>query len=89
MRRCCSKQREGEAAIVPIESFKAGLSRPTCELQQFYTANRARYMIPEQRVLRIARIGPEQVAGISASDAEIAAYYNQNKATYAPTTRAR
>jgi len=78
------EQREGEAAIVPIESFKAGLQPTDVQLQQFYTANRARYMIPEQRVLRIARIGPEQVAGISASDAEIAAYYNQNKATYAP-----
>ena len=39
-------------------------------------------MVPEQRVLRIARIGPEQVAGVTASDQEIAAYYNANKATY-------
>src|SRR6185369_13476091 len=31
------------------------------------------------------RIGPEQVAGTSASDQEIAAYYNANKATYAPS----
>jgi peptidyl-prolyl cis-trans isomerase D len=42
-------------------------------------------MIPEQRVLRIARIGPEQVAGATASDKEIADYYNQNKALYAPS----
>jgi peptidyl-prolyl cis-trans isomerase D len=79
------EQREGEAAIVPIDSFKAGLQPSDAQLQQFYAANRARYMIPEQRVLRIARIGPEQVAGIAASDQEIAAYYNQNKGTYAPT----
>lgn len=78
------EQREGEAAIVPIDSFKAGLQPNDAQLQQFYTANRARYMVPEQRMLRIARIGPEQVAGIGASDQEIAAYYNQNKATYAP-----
>src|SRR6476619_241997 len=78
------EQREGEAAIVPTESFKAGLQPTDVQLQQFYTANRARYMIPEQRVLRIARIGPDQVAGISASDAEVATYYNQNKGTYAP-----
>ena len=79
------EQREGEAAIVPIDAFKAGLKPTDAEVQQFYTANRARYMIPEQRVLRIARIGPEQVAGLSASDQEITAYYNQNKATYAPS----
>jgi len=78
------EQREGEAAILPIDSFIAGLQPNDGQLQQFYAANRARYMIPEQRVLRIARIGPEQVAGISASDQEIAAYYNQNKGTYAP-----
>ena len=42
-------------------------------------------MIPEQRVLRIARIGPEQVAGTRATDQEVAAYYKANKATYAPS----
>jgi peptidyl-prolyl cis-trans isomerase D len=41
-------------------------------------------MVPEQRVIRIARIGPEQVANVSASDQEVAAYYNSNKASYAP-----
>ena len=39
-------------------------------------------MIPEQRALRIARIGPEQVAGVAASDQEIAAYYNANQAPF-------
>jgi peptidyl-prolyl cis-trans isomerase D len=77
------EQREGEAAIVPIEAFKAGLQPTDAQLQQFYTANRARYTVPEQRTLRIARLGPEQVAGVSASDQEIAAYYNANKTTYA------
>ncbi|MFL6774825.1 MAG: peptidylprolyl isomerase [Sphingomicrobium sp.] len=79
------EQREGEVAIVPTELFKTGLKPTDAQLQQFYTANRARYTIPEQRVIRIARIGPEQVAGASASDQEITAYYNANKATYAPS----
>jgi peptidyl-prolyl cis-trans isomerase D len=77
--------REGEAAIVPADAFKAGLKPTDAQVQQFYTANRAHYMIPEQRALRIARIGPEQVANVTASDQEITAYYNQNKATYAPS----
>jgi peptidyl-prolyl cis-trans isomerase D len=77
--------REGQAALIPLEPFKAGLLPTDPQLQQFYTANRARYMIPEQRELRIARIGPEQVANVTASDQEITAYYNQNKATYAPS----
>jgi peptidyl-prolyl cis-trans isomerase D len=77
--------REGEAALIPLDPFKAGLQASDAQLQQFYAANRARYMIPEQRVLRVARIRPEQVAGVTASDAEVASYYNANKATYAPS----
>ena len=79
------EEREGEAAVVPIDAFKAGLQPSDAQLQQYYAANRTRYMIPEQRVLRIARIGPEQVAGVAASDQEIMAYYNANEATYAPS----
>jgi peptidyl-prolyl cis-trans isomerase D len=76
--------REGEVAAIPISAFRAGLKPTDSDLQAFYSANRNRYMIPEQRVLRIARIGPEQVTAITASDQEIAKYYNDNKATYAP-----
>jgi peptidyl-prolyl cis-trans isomerase D len=77
--------REGQAALIPLEPFKAGLQATDAQLQQFYAANRARYMIPEQRALRIARIGPEQVTNAAASDQEITAYYNANKAIYAPS----
>jgi peptidyl-prolyl cis-trans isomerase D len=79
------EERSGEAAIIPADAFEAGLQPTDAQLQQYYSANRARYMVPEQRSLRIARIGPEQVAGIAASDQEVMAYYNANKATYAPT----
>lgn len=80
------EQRDGEGAIVPVDAFKAGLKPTDAQLQQYYSANaKVRYMIPEQRVLRIARIGPGQVAGVTASDQEIAAYYNQHKESYAPS----
>ncbi|MGI8611785.1 MAG: SurA N-terminal domain-containing protein, partial [Sphingomicrobium sp.] len=74
--------RQGEVANVPNAMFRAGLKATDAELQRYYAANRARYMIPEQRVLRFARIGPQQVAAVAASDQEIAAYYNSNQATY-------
>jgi peptidyl-prolyl cis-trans isomerase D len=74
--------REGEAVVVPVTAFTAGLKPTDADLERYYNANRARYMIPEQRVIRIARMGPEQVAGIAASDQEIAAYYRANQATY-------
>jgi peptidyl-prolyl cis-trans isomerase D len=75
--------REGHIAPIPPEAFAAGLKPSDADLQRYYTANRNRYTIPEQRVLRLARIGSQQVANVAASDAEVAAYYNQNKATYA------
>jgi peptidyl-prolyl cis-trans isomerase D len=77
------ESREGEAAAIPAELFRAGLNPSDQQLQLYYAGNRARYMIPEQRVLRFARIGPEQVSGATASDQEIAAYYNSHKADYA------
>ena len=74
--------REGEAVVVPVTAFTAGLKPTDADLQRYYAANRARYMVPEQRVIRIARMGPEQVAGITASEQEIAAYYRSNQAAY-------
>jgi peptidyl-prolyl cis-trans isomerase D len=76
------ESREGEAIAIPLDPFKAGLHPSDAQLQQFYTANRSRYMVPEQRVLRFAMIGPEQVANVAPSQQEIAAYYNANQATY-------
>ena len=78
------EMREGEAAVVPAAAFKAGLKPTDAQLQQYYAANKSvRYMIPEQRALRIARIGPDQVSNVTASDSEIADYYNQHKDQFA------
>lgn len=74
--------RQGEVALIPVETFRAGLSPTEADLRQFYAANRGRYMVPEQRVLKIARIGPEQVANVVPSEQEIAAYYKANQATF-------
>jgi peptidyl-prolyl cis-trans isomerase D len=76
--------RQGEVAFVPVAAFKAGLNPTQADLERFYAENKQRYVVPEQRVLRIARIGPEQVAGVEATDKEVADNYNQNRALYAP-----
>jgi peptidyl-prolyl cis-trans isomerase D len=75
--------REGEVAAVPPDAFRAGLNPSEADIQKYYSDNRNRYMVPEQRALRIARIGPEQVANVTASDQEVMAYYNSHKADYA------
>jgi len=74
--------RQGDVAMVPVAPFRAGLKPTDADLQRFYAANRGRYLVPEQRVLRIGRIGPQQVAAITATDQEIAAFYNANQGTY-------
>ena len=77
------EQREGQMALVPADAFRAGLNPTAGDLQSFYAQNRQNYMVPEQRVLKIAKIGPETVASVAPTEAEIAAYYNANRATYA------
>ena len=77
------EQREGQMVLVPADAFRAGLNPSAGDLQSFYTQNRQRYVVPEQRILKIAKISAESVAGAAPTDAEIAAYYNANKATYA------
>ena len=75
--------REGEAAIVPFTAFTANLKPTDADLQRYYGANRNRYTVPEQRVVRFATIGPEQVGNVAATDQEVAAYYKANQASYA------
>ncbi|QIK95741.1 hypothetical protein G7076_04005 [Sphingomonas sp. HDW15A] len=75
--------READVALFPTETFLATIGDPSdAQVQQFYRSNLARYTIPEQRVIDIARIGPEQVAKVAATDKEIADYYRANQATY-------
>jgi peptidyl-prolyl cis-trans isomerase D len=76
------EQRKGELAFVDSAAFKGGLTPTAADLQTFYTRNQQRYTGPEQRVLRIAAITPDQVASAAPPDAEIAAFYNANRATY-------
>ncbi|MEO7563721.1 MAG: peptidyl-prolyl cis-trans isomerase [Sphingomicrobium sp.] len=76
------ESRKGQGAVIPIEAFAAGLRPSDSELATYYGANRARYMIAEQRSLRIATIGAASVGSVAATNQEIAAYYNANQATY-------
>ena len=75
--------REGQVVAIPVELFTAGLKPSDSQIQAFYSANRQRYVTPEQRILRFARLGAEAVGGVQATDKEIADYYKANAATYA------
>jgi peptidyl-prolyl cis-trans isomerase D len=76
------EMREGQVAMVPTKPFQAGLNPTDGDLQSFYAQNSRRYVVPEQRVLRVARLSADSVAGAVPTEAEIAAYYKANPATY-------
>jgi peptidyl-prolyl cis-trans isomerase D len=80
------ERRRGIIGVVPNEAVAAGINPTDAQIAAYYQQNRARYTIPERRVLRYAVIGREQVAANArATDQEIAAYYQQNQARYAGT----
>lgn len=76
------ESRSGEVGLVPADQGSAGPEPTPAELAAFYQTNRARYVVPERRVLRYAVIGPDQLGPVTPSDAEIAAYYKAHAATY-------
>ncbi|MEO7786558.1 MAG: peptidyl-prolyl cis-trans isomerase, partial [Sphingomicrobium sp.] len=79
------EERQGELALIPVGTFAAGLTPTDPQLAAYYNVNKARFVVPEQRSLRIARFGAAE-AGAAAvpTEAEIAAYYKKNQADYAP-----
>ncbi|HEX8192170.1 MAG TPA: peptidyl-prolyl cis-trans isomerase [Allosphingosinicella sp.] len=80
------ERRRGIIGVVPNEAVSAGINPTDAQIAAHYQANRARYTVPERRVLRYALINREQAAaGARATDQEIAAYYQQNQARYAGT----
>ena len=77
------ERREADVALIPLAAFAASVGQPDdAQLAAYYRDFGQRYLIPEQRVLSIARIGAAQVAGLTASDKEVTDYYNANQATY-------
>ena len=78
------ERRRGNVGVVPVDQLRAGIMPTPQEIAAYYQRNRARFTIPERRVIRYAMIGPQQVAGTArATDAEIATVYRRNQATYA------
>lgn len=80
--------RSGMVGAVPSAAMGAGAEPSEAELAAFYRSSRARYTIPERRVIRYAVFGPENVAAQSqATEAEIQAAYRSDPAYAARETR--
>jgi peptidyl-prolyl cis-trans isomerase D len=82
------ESRTGIVGAVPSAAMGAGAEPSEAELAAFYRTSRARYTVPERRVIRYAVFGPETVAAQSqATEAEIQAAYRSNPAYAARETR--
>jgi peptidyl-prolyl cis-trans isomerase D len=82
------ESRTGSVGAVPAEAMGPGREPSDQEVAAFYGQNQTRYTVPEQRVLRYALLGPEQVAAAAkATEAEIVAAYGKNPAYAASDKR--
>ncbi len=77
------ERREGQIALIPSAEF-APEDDPTDEqLTEFYSANRADFILPERRTLRFARFGADTInSDFTATDAQIARRFERDAEEY-------
>lgn len=82
------ERRHGEIALIPTLSMNPGPMPDDKALATFYSANRNKYIVPERRVIRYARVTPELVkAQATPSEAEIAKAYRDAGTRFAATEK--
>lgn len=82
------ERRAGELGFLPYRAMGAGELPKDAELTTFYSLNRARYTIPERRVIRYALVSPDKVKDAAAlTDAEIAKAYQQQASRFAASEK--
>ncbi|MES2988913.1 MAG: SurA N-terminal domain-containing protein [Pseudomonadota bacterium] len=82
------ERRKGIVGLVSTIAMDPGANPDDKTLTAFYASNRARYLVPEQRVMRYAIIRPETLRAQSvATEAEIAEAYKKDAAKYAATQK--
>lgn len=78
------EERSGLATFIPAEYYQPTAAPTTAQLTDYVTKNRARYLVPEQRVVRYAVFDKAHAASTaSVTDADIAKAYEENKAQFA------
>ena len=76
--------RTGAIGLVPSSAFLPAAAPSAQQLEAYYRANRARYVLPERRVIRYAAFGEDALSGINPpTAAQIAARYRRDADQYA------
>jgi peptidyl-prolyl cis-trans isomerase D len=82
------ERRKGIVGLVSTIAMDPGADPDDKKLTDYYASHRARYLVPEQRVIRYAMIRPEALrAQSAATEAEIADAYKKAGAKYAATEK--
>lgn len=82
------ERRTGIVGLVPTTAMDPGPKADDKQLEAFYKANSARYMVPERRVIRYAIIRPETLrAQSAATEAEIADAYAKGSERFAASEK--
>lgn len=82
------ERRQGSVAFIPVSALGTGTTPSDAELTTYFTRQRARYTIPERRVVRYAVVKAADVAaGAKPTEAEVAQAYNQNRARFAASEK--
>lgn len=77
------ERRVGAIGLVPSTAFAPAAAPGAAALEQFYQAERSRFIRPERRVIRYATFGPDAVEGrIAPTAAQIAERYKRDAAQY-------
>lgn len=78
-----AEQRRGQAVFIPASSFAPATDPGDKALQTYLAQNKARYSVPERRIVEYALFDRSQVPVPAVTDAEIAAFYKANAARFA------
>ncbi|RYY23829.1 MAG: peptidylprolyl isomerase [Sphingomonadales bacterium] len=82
------ERRKGIVGLVSTIAMDPGANPDEKVLTAYYATNRARYLVPEQRVVRYATLRPEALRAQSvATEAEIAAAFTKDAAKYAASEK--
>ena len=80
------EERFGQATYIAADTYAPTTAPTDAQLNDYVTKNRARFLVPEQRVVRYALFDANSVGTPPAvTDAEITKFYEENKQAFAGT----
>ncbi|WP_447754953.1 peptidylprolyl isomerase [Sphingopyxis fribergensis] len=83
------EERRGQATFIPASPFAPTADPGDAALQTFLSQNKARFTVPERRVIQYALFDRSAVPVPAVTDAEIAKVYKDNAAQYAASETRR